>query len=67
MAEGFAIDQHYMKNPDELYNQVPDDLLVDLENKFILEGKSVVVILFFTAVDNEKLICSARHMKCLCH
>ncbi|KAF8630367.1 hypothetical protein AX15_002931 [Amanita polypyramis BW_CC] len=38
MAESFAIDRHYVNNPDELYDQEPDDLLVDLENKFILEA-----------------------------
>ncbi|KAK2467067.1 hypothetical protein APHAL10511_001325 [Amanita phalloides] len=38
VAENFAIDRYYVNKPDELYDQAPDDLLVDIDNRFILEA-----------------------------
>ncbi|KAF8636516.1 hypothetical protein AX17_003329 [Amanita inopinata Kibby_2008] len=38
ITEAWPIDQYYKNNPDELYNQAPDDLLLDLNNKIILEA-----------------------------
>ncbi|KIK63733.1 hypothetical protein GYMLUDRAFT_222021 [Collybiopsis luxurians FD-317 M1] len=38
IAEGFPIDQYYLNNPDELYDKASDDLVIDLDNKIILEG-----------------------------
>ncbi|KAF8350877.1 P-loop containing nucleoside triphosphate hydrolase protein [Amanita rubescens] len=38
VAESFAIDRHYVNNPSELYDQPPNDLLVDLDNKIVLEA-----------------------------
>ncbi|KAF8721902.1 hypothetical protein AX14_010114 [Amanita brunnescens Koide BX004] len=37
VADSFAIDRHYVNNPNELYDQQPDELLVDLDNKIVLE------------------------------
>ncbi|KAF9070382.1 P-loop containing nucleoside triphosphate hydrolase protein [Rhodocollybia butyracea] len=37
VAEALPIDQYYMSNPNELFDEGTDDLIVDLENKIILE------------------------------
>ena len=65
MADTFAIDRHYVNNPNELYDQQLDDLLVDLDNKIVLEGKIIVIILPIS--DYLKFICSVRRMRCPCH
>ncbi|EIW85377.1 DEAD H helicase [Coniophora puteana RWD-64-598 SS2] len=38
VADGLPIDQHYVNFPDELYNKPTKELIVDLENKIILEA-----------------------------
>ena len=38
VADDLPIDQHYVHNPDELFNKPMDDLIVDLESKVILEA-----------------------------
>ncbi|KAF7972104.1 hypothetical protein HWV62_18928 [Athelia sp. TMB] len=38
VAENFPIDQHYVQNPQELFEKSADDLIVDLESKVILEA-----------------------------
>ena len=38
VAENFPIDQHYVQNPQELFEKSADDLVVDLESKVILEA-----------------------------
>lgn len=39
VADPFPIDQHFVKNPSDLYENVLDDLILDLENDVIEEGK----------------------------
>lgn len=39
VADPFPIDQHYVDNPGELFEQRSDDLVIDLESKVLLEGK----------------------------
>lgn len=67
MADSFAIDRHYVNNPNELFDQQLDDLLVDLDNKIVLEGKLIVIILLLATSDYLKFICSVRRMRCPCH
>jgi DEAD/DEAH box helicase domain-containing protein len=38
IGESFATDQHYMKNPDELFTKPNCELQVDLTNELVLEG-----------------------------
>ncbi|KDQ19633.1 hypothetical protein BOTBODRAFT_28200 [Botryobasidium botryosum FD-172 SS1] len=38
VVDNRPIDQHYLKNPDEIHDKSTSDLLVDLENKVILDG-----------------------------
>ncbi|KAF5373039.1 hypothetical protein D9758_001725 [Tetrapyrgos nigripes] len=38
VATGYPLDQYYVKNPSELFDGATDDLIVDLDNKFILEA-----------------------------
>lgn len=38
LGDCFATDQHYMKNPDELFSQPTAELQMDLENLLIREG-----------------------------
>ncbi|KAF8831611.1 hypothetical protein HHX47_DHR1000474 [Lentinula edodes] len=38
IAEGLPIDQYYLNNPNELFDKDTDDLIIDLDNKIILEG-----------------------------
>lgn len=42
IAEGLPIDQYYLNNPNELFDKDTDDLIIDLDNKIILEGMYVV-------------------------
>jgi hypothetical protein len=67
VADSFAIDRHYVNNPNELYDQQLDDVLVDLDNKIVLEGKLIVIILLLAISDYLKFICSVRRMRCHCH
>ncbi|KAL1968594.1 hypothetical protein VTN77DRAFT_1804 [Rasamsonia byssochlamydoides] len=38
IGEGYPADQHYMKNPDELFSRPNCELQVDLTNELVLEG-----------------------------
>ena len=38
VADSFPVDQHYVENPEQLWEKPTDDLIVDLESKVILEG-----------------------------
>ncbi|KIY63164.1 P-loop containing nucleoside triphosphate hydrolase protein [Cylindrobasidium torrendii FP15055 ss-10] len=38
MAESVPIDQHFVKNPDELWEKDPEDLVIDLESNITLEA-----------------------------
>lgn len=38
VADSFALDQHYMRNPDELFTKPNCELQVDLANEMVLEG-----------------------------
>ncbi|KAJ3931034.1 MAG: P-loop containing nucleoside triphosphate hydrolase protein [Lentinula lateritia] len=38
IAEGLPIDQYYLNNPNELFDKDTDDLIIDLDNKIILEA-----------------------------
>ncbi|KAK1962153.1 DEAD/DEAH box helicase [Colletotrichum sublineola] len=38
VGDGFATDQHYMQNPDELFSKPNCELQVDLENMLVREG-----------------------------
>ncbi|KAG2076017.1 DEAD H helicase [Suillus decipiens] len=38
VAEDLPIDRNYVKSPDKLYNQLIDDLTVDIESKVIIEA-----------------------------
>ena len=38
VGDGFATDQHYMQNPDELFTKPNCELQVDLENMLVKEG-----------------------------
>ena len=42
VADPVPIDQYYVKNPGQLFEKVSDDLIVDLESKVILEGRTMV-------------------------
>jgi hypothetical protein len=71
VADPFPIDQHFVKNPSDLYENVLDDLILDLENDVIEEGKFLTKYLqssLFGISSNchyvVKLTCSALHMKC---
>jgi len=43
VADPFPIDQHYVQNPDELFEHTLDDLIIDTDNEVILEGKLVLL------------------------
>lgn len=38
IADSLPIDQHYVQNPNELFEKPADDLIVDLESNIILEA-----------------------------
>ena len=38
VADSFPVDQYFAKNPNELFDAPYDDLVIDLENKHLLEG-----------------------------
>ncbi|KAH7919907.1 P-loop containing nucleoside triphosphate hydrolase protein [Leucogyrophana mollusca] len=38
VADGLPLDQHYVNNPDELFDKAVDDLMVDLDSEVILEA-----------------------------
>ncbi|KAI0928397.1 hypothetical protein AcW1_005652 [Taiwanofungus camphoratus] len=38
VADSFPVDQHYVNNPDELFDKHMNDLVIDLESKVILES-----------------------------
>lgn len=38
VVDTYGIDQHYAKNPNELFEKTTDNLFVDLENRIILEA-----------------------------
>ncbi|KAF9234482.1 P-loop containing nucleoside triphosphate hydrolase protein [Melanogaster broomeanus] len=38
VSDNLPIDQHYVKHPDDLYNKPVDELMVDLDSKFIIEA-----------------------------
>ncbi|KAI0781100.1 DEAD/H helicase [Trametes elegans] len=38
VAESLPVDQHFVNNPEELFDRSTDDLIVDLESKVILEA-----------------------------
>ncbi|KAF8184950.1 P-loop containing nucleoside triphosphate hydrolase protein [Mycena galopus ATCC 62051] len=38
VAEGLPVDQYYVQNPQKLFDGQVDDLVVDLDNKILLEG-----------------------------
>lgn len=39
IAQNVPLDQHYVANADELWDQEPEDLVVDLDNRITLEGE----------------------------
>jgi DEAD/DEAH box helicase domain-containing protein len=53
VADPFPIDQHYVQNPDDLFEHTLDDLIIDTDNEVILEGK---LILFATCCNYSDLI-----------
>lgn len=38
VAESLPIDQHYVQNPDDLFNRNIDELMLDLDSKVVLEA-----------------------------
>jgi ATP-dependent helicase YprA (DUF1998 family) len=38
IADDLPIDQHYVHNPDELFNRPMEDLIIDLNSKVVLEA-----------------------------
>lgn len=38
VGDTFALDQHYMQNPKEIFTRKTEDLQIDLENNLVLEG-----------------------------
>ena len=42
VADPFPVDQHYVQNPDDLFEHTLDDLIIDTDNEVILEGKLVL-------------------------
>ena len=38
VADALPIDQHFVEHPDELFDRPTNDLVVDLDNKVILEA-----------------------------
>ena len=43
VADSLPIDQHYVENPGQLFEKASDDLIVDLESKVIVEGRTMVI------------------------
>ncbi|KIJ17065.1 hypothetical protein PAXINDRAFT_111778 [Paxillus involutus ATCC 200175] len=38
VSDNLPIDEHYVHHPDDLYNKPVDELMVDLDNKFVIEA-----------------------------
>ncbi|KIK92020.1 hypothetical protein PAXRUDRAFT_13476 [Paxillus rubicundulus Ve08.2h10] len=38
VSDNLPIDKHYVNHPDDLYNKAVDELMVDLDNKFVIEA-----------------------------
>lgn len=43
VADSFLIDQHYVENPQELFDKTSDDLIVDLDSRVLLEGSKNIL------------------------
>jgi len=41
IGDPFPVDQHYVQNPDDLFENSLDDLIIDIDNEVILEGELV--------------------------
>lgn len=39
VADPFPVDQYYVNHPEELFDQAMEDLVLDIDNSVILEGK----------------------------
>jgi DEAD/DEAH box helicase domain-containing protein len=65
VATGYPLDQYYVKNPSELFDGTTDDLVIDLDNKFILEGEFTS---FFDFYHVEPNFCHpTAHLQCAAH
>ncbi len=42
VVDPFPVDQHYVQNPDDLFEHTLDDLIIDTDNEVILEGELVL-------------------------
>ena len=38
VADALPVDQHYVNNPEELFDRATDELVIDLDSKIILEA-----------------------------
>lgn len=38
IADPFPIDQHFVQNPSDLFDNSLDDLILDVDNELVLEG-----------------------------
>jgi ATP-dependent helicase YprA (DUF1998 family) len=54
VADPFPIDQHFVQNPSELFENSLDDLILDVDNDLILEGCSL--LLFRYAISHAHLL-----------
>lgn len=67
VADPLPVDQYYMRNPLELFNNVTDDLVVDLDSHVILEGiETILLSCRFLGNNHAQPIFNAPHMKCHC-
>lgn len=67
LADPFPIDQHYVQNPSDLFENAMDDLILDVENELVLEGLYRVPfhLVYLTYVTTFQPIYNALHMRFL--
>ena len=66
VADPFPVDQHYVQNPDDLFENSLDDLIIDIDNEVILEGELAICPFRLILSYFVQLIYSVRPTRCLC-
>ncbi len=46
IADPYPIDQHFVQNPSDLFDNSLDDLILDVDNELVLEGRDLVSLSF---------------------
>jgi ATP-dependent helicase YprA (DUF1998 family) len=64
VADAVPTDQHYARNPQELFDKPTDELTIDLENPLIVEVSDLVTYLFLTVTSGQRHICNVLRSKC---